>query len=73
MLNNISFNHSIFAEISYLCKKTTAIMEARLSCGEKHEIIYTDAADGRKLRAEYRINIFSVVECYDEFGEMDDM
>ena len=37
-------------------------MEARLSFGDKHEIIYTYAADGRKLRAEYRINNFAVVD-----------
>ena len=48
-------------------------MEARLSFGDKHEIIYTYAADGRKLRAEYRINNFAVVDRDDEFGEMDDI
>ena len=37
-------------------------MEARLSFGDKHEIIYTYAADGRMLRAEYRINNFAVVD-----------
>ena len=48
-------------------------MEARLSFDDKHEIIYTYAADGRKLRAEYRINNFAVVDRDDEFGEMDDI
>ena len=48
-------------------------MEARLSFSDKHEIIYTYAADGRKLRAEYRINNFAVVDRDDEFGEMDDI
>ena len=44
-----------------------------ISFGDKHEIIYTYAADGRKLRAEYRINNFAVVDRDDEFGEMDDI